>query len=59
MIGSEARETLRGQRNQKLQEHQILLQAREGEKEFFESQMHWELHSHIVVYRRVLHGREV
>ena len=35
MIGSEAREALRGQRNHKLQEHQVLFQAWERETEFF------------------------
>ena len=60
MIGSKAREALHGQRNNMFQEHQVLLQAREREKEvFFKNQMHSELQSHVVCYRRVLHEREV
>ena len=33
--------------------------SRRKRKKFFKSQMHSELHSHIVCYRRVLHEREV
>ena len=62
MIGSEAREALqenlRGQRNQMLQEHQVLFQAGGREKEFVRSQMHAELQSQVVSFRRVLQNRE-
>ena len=59
MFGSQAQEAFCFQRNRMLQEHEVLLQAREREKEFLESQMHSKVHSHIVSYRRVLHEREV
>ena len=45
LIGSEARDALRGQRSHMLHEHQVLLQAREREKEFVKSQMQSELQS--------------
>ena len=50
MIGSEAREAVRGQSNQMSQEYQVLLQAGERDKEFLKSQTHSELHSHVVSY---------
>ena len=59
MIVPEPRETLRGQRNHMLQEHQVLVQARERDKEFGQSQMPSEPQSHIVSSRRILHEREV
>ena len=45
VIGSEARDALRGWRTHMLHEHQVLLQAGEREKEFVKSQMQSELHS--------------
>ena len=59
VVGSEAREALCGQRNPVLQEHQVLLQATEGEQEFVTCQMQSELQSHNVRYRRTLHDLEV
>ena len=55
VIGSEAREALRGQRSRMLHEHQVLLQVRERTKEFVNS----ELQSHIASYQRSSHEREV
>ena len=54
VIGSEARDALRGQRSHMLHEHQVLPQTGEGEKEFVKSQMQLELQSHRASYRRTL-----
>ena len=51
MIGSEAREALRGQRNHLLQKHQVLLQAGASENKFLKSQTQSEVQSHAVSYR--------
>ena len=59
MIESEPREALRGQINHTLQQHRVIVQVGERDKEFVESQMHSEPQSHIVSYRRILHEREV
>ena len=59
VVGSEVREALCGQINHVLQEHQVLLQATEGEQEFVTFQMQSELQSHNVRYRRTLHDLEV
>ena len=59
MIGSEARDALRGERSHMLHEHQVLLQAGKRETEFVKSQMHSELESHNASNRRSLHEREV
>ena len=49
VIGSNARDAPRGQKKHVLHEHQVLLlQARDREKEFVESQVRSELQSHIV-----------
>ena len=42
-----------------LQEHQVILQARERENEFLRSQRHSEPQLHVVSFRRLLHEREV
>ena len=53
LIGSEARQAFRGQRNHMVQEHQVLLQAGERDPLYVKSQMHSELQSHIVGYRKI------
>ena len=59
VIGSEAREAVRGQRSRMLHVHQVLLQEGARTKEFVKSHMHSELQSHIASYRRTLHDPEV
>ena len=59
VIGSEARTAKCGQSSHKLHEHQVLLQAGEREKEHLKNQVHSELESHSVSYRRSWHEREV
>ena len=55
VIGSEARDALRGQRSKMLHEHQALLQAGEGEKKFVKSHTHLNLQSHSVTsHKKIL-----
>ena len=61
VIGSEARDALRGQRSHLLHEHRVSSSSRRRResKSVRESQMHSELLSHIVSYRRPSNEREV
>ena len=59
VIGSAARDALRGRASHILHEQQVLHQAGQRQEEFEKSQMHSEPRSHIVSYRRSLRDREV
>ena len=59
LIGSEAQEALRGQRNHLLQDHEMVLQSAKEKKKFLRSQMRSEMQSQVVSFRRVLHDRIV
>ena len=59
LIESEARDAPRCQRSNLCMNIQFFFQAGEREEKFVKSQMHSELQSHIVCYRRSSHEQEV